>query len=115
MLFVAALGADTGREHQAQAGAERREERERDPEAPAGVCCPAGFPDKRHDGRWEAGETNCSEEAGGDGGGAEGGRIINLKQPSTLNLSVRMEPRNLGIWNITIEMYNVTWKFNIYI
>ena len=49
MLFVAALGADTGREHQAEAGAERSEERERDSEAPAGFCCPAGLSDKRHD------------------------------------------------------------------
>ena len=74
MMFVAALGADSGREHQTEAGAERRQERERDPEAPAGFRRPAGFSDKRHDGRWEEGETNCPEETGRDGGRAEGGR-----------------------------------------
>ena len=93
-MFVAAVGADSGWEYKTEAGAERRQEREWDPEAPAGVCRPAGFSDKRHDGRWEAGETNRSEEAGRDGGRAEGGRIINLKQPSTFNLSIRKDPFN---------------------
>ena len=50
-MFVAAVGANSGGEHQAEAGAERREERERDPEAPAGFCRPAGLSDKRYDGR----------------------------------------------------------------
>ena len=49
-MFFPAVGADSGREHQAEAGAERSQERERDPEAPAGLRRPAGLADKRHDG-----------------------------------------------------------------
>ena len=115
-MFVAALGADSGWEYKTEAGAERRQEREWDPEAPAGVCGPAGFSDKRHDGRWEAGETNRSEEAGRDGGRAEGerggkGRIINLKQPETFNLSIRKEPFNY--LSLKSDNRNVQWQCDL--
>ena len=102
-MFFPAVGADSGREHQAEAGAEWSQERERDSEAPARLRGRAGLSHTRRHGRREEREADCSQEAGRDGGGAQGGtwgQYFPLEGKTNLSI-IGLETRNrLKISNI---------------